>query len=91
MNIASIFSSWFDLNFLNAAINRTNIKNNPFHRFTCFDTATLSAIAYGETVLAQATKSANINFDTNKGHSALYDAKKTAELFCNIINKLKLS
>ncbi len=31
----------FDLGFLNAAVERTGIKRNPFHPFSCFDTATL--------------------------------------------------
>ena len=31
----------FDLAFLNAAIARTDIKRNPFHPFSSFDTATL--------------------------------------------------
>ncbi len=80
-------NAWFDLSFLNAAINRSNVKKNPFHAFTCFDTATLSAVAYGQTVLAQAAKAAKITFDPEKGHSALYDAEKTAELFCAIVNQ----
>ena len=31
----------FDLTFLNAAVKRTGLKRNPFHPFSCFDTATL--------------------------------------------------
>ena len=34
-------NAYFDLNFLNAAIARTQIKRNPFHPFSSFDTATL--------------------------------------------------
>ncbi len=77
----------FDLGFLNTAIKRNNIKKNPFHGFTCFDTATLSGLAYGQTVLAKACKSAQIEFNNDKAHSAIYDAEKTAELFCAIVNK----
>ncbi len=33
----------FDLAFLNAAAARTGIKRNPFHPFSCFDTATALA------------------------------------------------
>ena len=77
----------FDLGFLNTAIKRNNIKKNPFHGFTCFDTATLSGLAYGQTVLAKACKSAQIEFNSDKAHSAIYDAEKTAELFCAIVNK----
>lgn len=78
----------FDLQFIHAAVKRCKIKNMPFHQFTCFDTATLGAIAYGQSVLARALKQANIEFDKNKAHSALYDAKVTAELFCQIVNRL---
>lgn len=78
-------NSWFDLHFLNAAAKRCNLKS-PFHSFTSFDTATLSAMFYGQTALAQATKKANIDFDPKQHHSAIYDAEKTAELFCKIAN-----
>ena len=77
----------FDLNFLNAAVLRTNSKNhNPFHQFSVFDTVTLSALAFGQTVLARACKAAGLDFDGNDAHSALYDTQKTAELFCHILN-----
>jgi hypothetical protein len=36
----------FDLGFLNAAVERTGIKRNPFHPFSCFDTATLAGAAH---------------------------------------------
>jgi len=77
----------FDLGFLNAAVNRCEIKRNPFHPFSCFDTATLSGLAYGQTVLAKACQAANIEFSNTDAHSAAYDALKTAELFCGIVNK----
>lgn len=77
----------FDLAFLNAAIERTNSKNlSPFHAFSVFDTVTLSALAFGQTVLARACKAAGIDFDGSDAHSALYDTQKTAELFCHILN-----
>lgn len=79
----------FDLGFLQAAINRTGSKNqNPFHSFSVFDTVTLSALMFGQTVLARACKQAGIEFDGKEAHSALYDTQKTAELFCFILNKL---
>lgn len=78
----------FDLAFLNAAIARTNSKNHsPFHAFSVLDTASLSALALGHTVLARACKLAGIDFDNNHAHSALYDTQKTAELFCYIFNQ----
>ncbi len=78
-------NAWFDLLFLKAAIERTKLKS-PFHAFTCFDTATLSAFVYKQTVLSKALNAAGIKFDNNEAHSAIYDANKTAELFCEILN-----
>lgn len=78
-------NSWFDLHFINAAAKRCNLKS-PFHNFTSFDTATLSAVFYGQTALAQAARKAKIHFDPNQHHSAIYDTQKTAELFCKIVN-----
>ena len=77
----------FDLNFLNAAVERTGIKRNPFHPFSVFDTVTLAGMAYGQTVLARAIEVAQISWDDDEAHSAIYDTEKTAELFCNILNK----
>lgn len=76
----------FDLAFLNAAVERTGIKRNPFHPFSCLDTVTLSALAYGQTVLARAIAEAKITWDSSRAHSAMYDTEKTAELFCKIHN-----
>ncbi len=80
---------WFDLSFVKAAAERSQLKRNPFHLFTTFDTATLAGLSLGETVLAKACKKAQITFDTDEAHSALYDTKKTAELFCYIVNHYK--
>ncbi|WNC67282.1 ribonuclease T [Thalassotalea nanhaiensis] len=77
----------FDLGFINAATERCNIKRSPFHPFVSFDTATLSGLALGQTVLAKACASAKIDFNNSEAHSALYDTEKTAELFCFIVNK----
>ena len=81
----------FDLSFLHAAVDRNKINHMPFHRFTCFDTATLGAIAYGQSVLARALKKAQIDFDKNQAHTALYDAQVTAELFCKIANRFNIN
>ncbi|EEZ79647.1 MAG: ribonuclease T [Candidatus Thioglobus sp.] len=78
-------NAFFDLGFLYAASNRSKLKN-PFHQFSTIDTVSLSALYYGETVLAKAMRVANIEWDDAKAHSALYDTKKTAELFCKIFN-----
>jgi ribonuclease T len=77
----------FDQQFLNAAANRTQIKRNPFHPFSSFDTATLAGFAYGHTVLAQACKIANIPFDNKAAHAAAYDSEVTAQLFCQMVNQ----
>lgn len=79
----------FDHAFLFAAAERANIKRNPFHPFSTFDTATLAGLAYGHTVLAKACQLAGIEFSSREAHSALYDTQKTAELFCNIVNRWK--
>ncbi|PCJ23131.1 MAG: ribonuclease T [SAR86 cluster bacterium] len=79
----------FDHGFINAASERHGLKRNPFHPFSSFDTATLSGLAYGQTVLARACEVAGIEFDNAQAHSARYDAEKTAELFCSIVNKWK--
>ncbi len=77
----------FDHGFINAAAERCNLKRNPFHPFSSFDTATLSGLAYGQTVLARSCEAAGISFDANEAHSAEYDCDKTAELFCGIVNR----
>ncbi|WP_220717954.1 ribonuclease T [Agarivorans litoreus] len=79
----------FDMSFFNAAVERCNIKRNPFHPFVSFDTTSISALALGQTVLAKACKEAGLEFSNEDAHSALYDAQKTAELFCLIVNKWK--
>ena len=79
----------FDLGFVNAAVERTGIKRNPFHPFSVFDTATLGGIAYGQTVLARAVKAAKIEWDPDAAHSAAYDAEVTADLFCKIVNSFR--
>ena len=77
----------FDHGFVNAASVRHNLKRNPFHPFSSFDTATLGGLAYGQTVLSRACEEAGIDFDGESAHSAHYDADKTAELFCGIVNR----
>ncbi len=79
----------FDLGFINEAVQRTAIKRNPFHSFSCFDTATLSGVAYGQTVLARAVQAAGLPWDEDSAHSAAYDAEITADLFCDILNRFK--
>lgn len=79
----------FDHGFLRAAVARNEIKRDPFHPFSSFDTASISAIAFGQTVLAKSCIAAGIEFDNSEAHSAAYDTYKTAELFCAIVNRYK--
>lgn len=81
----------FDAGFINAAVARNDMKRNPFHPFSHFDTATLAGLAYGQTVLAKACAEAGIAFDNSEAHCAAYDAERTAELFCEIVNRWKES
>lgn len=76
----------FDLAFVKAAALRAGIKRNPFHLFSTFDTATLGGLAYGQTVLARAVQAAGFEWDEKSAHSAIYDAERTADLFCAIVN-----
>src|SRR5690606_4949068 len=82
-------NAFFDHQFLYAAATRAQIKRNPFHPFSCFDTATLGGVALGQTVLARACHAAGISLCQKEAHSALYDAEKTADLFCHIVNRWK--
>ncbi len=77
----------FDHQFIMSGANRNGIKRNPFHPFSFIDTASLAAVAYGQTVLSLACERAGIAFDSNEAHSALYDAEVTAALFCGIVNR----
>jgi ribonuclease T len=79
----------FDLGFLNEAIERSAIRRNPFHPFSCFDTATLCGVAFGQTVLSRAVAAAGFEWDEESAHSAAYDAEITADLFCEIVNRFQ--
>ena len=79
----------FDLAFMNEAIERSDIKRNPFHPFSCFDTATLCGVAFGQTVLARAVAAAGFEWDESSAHSAAYDAEITADVFCEIVNRFQ--
>jgi ribonuclease T len=82
-------NSFFDLQFLNAAVERTGIKRNPFHPFSSFDTATLAGVAYGQTVLGRAVTAAGFEWEDERAHSSLYDAEMTAKLFCSVVNRFR--
>ncbi len=79
----------FDLGFVNAACARTNYKRNPFHPFTVLDTATLSGAVLGQTVLKRALDVAGLGYDGSEAHSAIYDAERTTDLFCLMVNRLR--
>jgi ribonuclease T len=82
-------NAFFDHSFLFAAAERADVKRNPFHPFSTLDTASLSALAFGHTVLSRACQLAGVAFDNSMAHSAGYDTLKTAELFCEIVNRWK--
>ena len=79
----------FDLGFLREAAERNEIRRNPFHPFSTFDTTALAGLALGHTVLAESCRLAGLEFDNREAHSAAYDAEKTADLFCFIVNRWK--
>jgi ribonuclease T len=81
----------FDLAFLNATVARCEIKRNPFHPFSTFDTGTLAGAALGQTVLAKAVTIAGFSWDSSSAHSAKYDAERAADLFCHVCNRLRES
>ncbi|MDX1561664.1 MAG: ribonuclease T [Gammaproteobacteria bacterium] len=82
-------NSFFDLQFINAAAERCQIKRNPFHPFSSFDTATLAGVAFGQTVLSRAVEAAGQQWDEDNAHSALYDAEKTCFVFCEVVNRFR--
>jgi ribonuclease T len=79
----------FDLGFLNEAVARCEIKRSPFHPFAIFDTASLAAVALGQTVLARAAQAAGFAWDEKAAHTAAYDAEVAADLFCGIVNRFR--
>jgi ribonuclease T len=79
----------FDLGFLNAAVERSDIKRNPFHPFSTFDTVTLAGVLLGQTVLAKAAESLGLDHDSTRAHGAAYDAWITAEIFCQLSNRVR--
>ena len=79
----------FDLGFLNAAVARADVKRNPFHPFSCFDTATLAGAALGQTVLSKAVTVAGLEWDADNAHNARYDAECAADIFCLVCNRLR--
>jgi ribonuclease T len=79
----------FDLGFINAAVARAEVKRNPFHPFSSFDTATLAGAALGQTVLGKAVTVAGLQWDSDSAHSARYDAERSADIFCLVCNRLR--
>jgi len=79
-------NAFFDHSFLLAACKRNNIKKSPFHPFSLIDTVSLGVLATRQTVLARVCKELQVEYDNDEAHSAAYDAKVTAEVFCSIVN-----
>lgn len=76
----------FDLNFVNAAVERTQHKRSPFHPFSVFDTVTLGGALFGQTVLARIAIANGMEWDGHNAHSAIYDTEQTAQIFCDALN-----
>ena len=77
----------FDQQFMQRAFVRNGLNRSPFHPFSFIDTASLGAVAFGHTVLSECCERAGITFEPGLAHRALYDAEKTAALFCEIVNR----
>lgn len=88
--ILTAHNAHFDHGFVMEATERNEIKRNPFHPFSVIDTASLSALTLGHTVLSEACLRAGVNFENEKAHSAVHDAEATADLFCRIVNSWRL-
>jgi ribonuclease T len=82
-------NAMFDHGFLMAAAERSKNKRNPFHPFSTFDTSALAALVYGQTVLKKACEAADIEFSDKEAHNAEYDTRKTADLYCKMVNQWK--
>ena len=82
-------NAFFDLQFVNATVERARVKRNPFHPFSSFDTATLAGVAFGQTVLSRAVIAAGLAWEDDRAHSAIYDAQMTAKLFCKVVNRFR--
>src|SRR3546814_17594381 len=50
------------------------------------DTVTLAGVGYGQTGLARAVQAAGLVWNSEEAHSAVYDAERTAQVFCRIAN-----
>ena len=80
----------FDLGFLNAAIRRTGYKRSPFHLSQLVSTPPRwAAQLYGQTVLSRAVQAAGFEWNSDEAHSAVYDAERTALVFCDVVNRWK--
>lgn len=84
--IVTAHNAHFDHGFLHAAAQRNGVKRSPFHPFSVMDTVGLAGVAYGHTVLSEACRRAGVGYDTERAHSAVYDAEVTAKLFCAVVN-----
>ena len=78
----------FDLSFLNKSYTRCN-KKIPFHHFNTIDTVSLGMYFYGENTLMQLAKKTPVNYLAKQAHSALYDAKVTADILIYLFNQQK--
>lgn len=81
-------NAMFDMGFLQAAVARCQLKSSPFHSFSSFDTVTLGGVMTGQTVLARIAEACGLEYDTQLAHGAKYDAELTADIFCQLVNRV---
>ena len=79
-------NAFFDHSFILEACLRNKIKKSPFHPFSLIDTVSLGVLATKQTVLARICKELDIVYENEEAHTAAYDARITAQVFCKIIN-----
>ena len=79
-------NSFFDLAFPERG-GGTRQDRNPFHPFSSFDTVSLAGLAYGQTRCSARRCGRRTFPNEREAHSAIYDAERTAELFCRIVNR----
>jgi len=84
-------NAFFDHSFLLEACLRNKIKKSPFHPFSLIDTVSLGVLATKQTVLARVCNELDIPYENEEAHSAAYDAKVTAQVFCKVINDFDLN
>jgi ribonuclease T len=74
---------------LERRVERTEIKRNPFHPFSSFDTATLAGVAFGQTVLGARSRRAVSSGTTTARTRRSTTPRRHGKLFCTIVNRFR--